>query len=599
MTLYSYLLHYTEYYSNDTNVKKAYSMALRKGQAQIIDARVQVVGAENSGKTCLISSFLGEEFVEGQAATAGVDVEVCKVYCTNWIRSSHDDKINYLGNEFAEHSKGNALKYMIMQATMNLDQRATTQQVVAFPSPPVVEHKIVFKETVNTFLTNHAPTDDLHKNKPQGVDRDQVAKQYDLIAVFWDFAGQTIFHNSHSMFISDNSVIMITFDASMKLKDEVIPRESSHRPPECHSVISSIHYWLQVVYSLCSVKKNVLLVGTHIDKLHSDINKAREIAKQIILPTLIEELHDKPYVRHLAGDCNEHDFNPHLYAFHHHLYGFYQHISRFEIEQCCFFLSNKCRDEEIRHLKVKAMKVYSTLQEKQPLYFLKIEQALMQQKEPVISKAMILDLVIKSTFKLAKNSSEFEGIIRYFHNKRTILNFGKTESLKDIVILSPRWLAKLFSYVIAADTFEIGTNPDVNAAQKRFKKSGILHEILLQHMLDKFHSDHPVVIQVTKQQVVDILLCFHLIAPITEKAWFIEEGYFSLPTANCGDTFIVPCLVPQEHNKNFKIIHNTKQERIVYFQFQSGFVPLSILNQLIANFVSAVMYKETVLCCGE
>ena len=260
-----------------------------------------------------------------------------------------------------------------------------------------------------------------------------------------------------------------------------------------------------------------------------------------------------------------------------------------------FFISNICRDEEIRYLKLKVTEVASTLQERQPLYFLKIEQALMQQKEPVISKSMMLDLVINSAFKIAENSSEFEGIIRYFHNKRTILNFSKTESLKDIVILSPRWLAKLFSYVIAADIFEIGTNPDVNAAQKRFKKSGILHKILLQHMLDKFHSDYPVVIQVTKQQVVDILLCFHLLAPITKKAWFSEEWYFSLPTVDCGDTFIFPCLVPQEHDNTFKSLPNTKQKRTVYFQFQSGFVPISILNQLIADCICYNVQRDSPL----
>ena len=187
------------------------------------------------------------------------------------------------------------------------------------------------------------------------------------------------------------------------------------------------------------------------------------------------------------------------------------------------------------------MQVASTLQGKQPLYFLKIEQALMQQKEPIISKSMMLDLVIKSTFKLAENTSEFEGIIRYFYNKRTILNFSKTESLKDILILSPRWLAKLFSYVIAADNFEIGTNPDVNAAQKRFQKSGILHEILLQHMLDKFHADHPVAIQVTKQQVVDILLCFHLLAPLLKRLGSAKRGIFhyQLKTVVTPSLFLV------------------------------------------------------------
>ena len=61
-------------------------------------------------------------------------------------------------------------------------------------------------------------------------------------------------------------------------------------------------------------------------------------------------------------------------------------------------------------------------------------------------------------------------------------------------------------------------------------------------MLDKFHSDYPSVVCVTKQQVVDILLSFHLVACITREAWFSEEGCPSPPDS--GDTFIVPSLVP-------------------------------------------------------
>ena len=38
-----------------------------------------------------------------------------------------------------------------------------------------------------------------------------------------------------------------------------------------------------------------ILAGTHIDKLYPDIKVARKIAKEMILPQLIEELSDKPY----------------------------------------------------------------------------------------------------------------------------------------------------------------------------------------------------------------------------------------------------------------------------------------------------------------
>ena len=97
-------------------------------------------------------------------------------------------------------------------------------------------------------------------------------------------------------------------------------------------------------------------------------------------------------------------------------------------------------------------------------------------------------------------------------------------------------------------------------------------------MLDKFHFDYPSVVCVNKQQVVDILLNFHLVARITREAWFSEEGCPSPP--DCGDIFIVPSLVPRDDYKN---IPNTKQERIVYFWFRSGFIPTCLLNQLIAD----------------
>ena len=189
---------------------------------------------------------------------------------------------------------------------------------------------------------------------------------------------------------------------------------------------------------------------------------------------------------------------------------------------------------------------------------------------------MMLDVINKVTFPLTENSSEFEGVLRYFHNKRTILHFSQIESLRDLVILSPHWLAKLFGYVITAFSYRMGNVFD--ASWERLNNFGILEESLLQHMLEKFQSDYPSVVHVTKQQVVDILLSFHLVACITREAWFSEEGYPLLPDG--GDTFIVPSLVPRDDSKN---IPNTKQERIIYFKFCSGFIPTSLLNQLIAD----------------
>ena len=528
----------------------AYSLAMKEGEAESRDLQVLLVGAENTGKTSLVSSFLGEKFIEGQSATEGAEVEVCKIYSKNWSRITDSDKTNLLHDQFIDQFRGSALKMIF---PFKSDESSA-------PS----SHNIV-KSTgvVSTESVSAPPTISIGEKLPEPHPQDVAEAssstvQYDvdtLNAVVWDFPGQVIYHNSHSVFISESGVPVITFNASGELSDEVVPREGSAQPAECRTVISSIHYWLQVVDSMCSVKGKVLLAGTHIDKIHRDIKKARKIANLKFLPQLKNELHGKPYARCLFG---------------------YSGGLLSALEQCCHFVSNKCRDEEIEHLKNSAIEAASSLRQKQPIFFLKIERALLQHKEAILSKSMMLDVITKVTFPIAENSSELDGILRYFHDKCTILYFSEIESLRDLVILSPNWLAKLFAYIITAHSYII--KGDTLKAWERLTKYGILEESLLQHMLDKFCSDYPSVVRVTKQQVVDILLSFHLVARITREAWFTEEGCPSLP--DHGDTFIVPSLVPRDDGKN---IPNTKQERIVYFRFESGFIPTSLLNQLIAD----------------
>ena len=546
---------------------------MKQGLDQSKNFQLLLVGAENTGKTSLISSFLGKEFVEGQLATKGVDIAVCKVYCKDWVKISHSDKSDILHDQFSDQCKDDILKKMV-SVPYESAYSAPSLPLSSYKYPSKIRSSITHSDVLFTtvpFTKSMLTTPGKGTSGNPHPQHNQVtsqAIQYDpdsLIATLWDFAGQTILHNSHSVFISDGGVSVITFNASMELTDPIILRESSPRLPECCTIISSIHYWLQVVNSVCSMKENVLLVGTHIDKLHPDLKEARKIASNKILPVLEIELCGKPYAQHIA---------------------YISEGLKIALKRSCFFISNKYRDEEIAYLQAAAVEAAASLREEKPIFFLKIEQALLQLNKQVISVSAMLDLVVENTFSLDKNSPEFKGILKYFHNNRIILHFSQIESLKDLVILSPNWLAKLFSYVITARSYNTGNEFDW--AWKRLTKYGILHECLLQHMLDKFHSDYPVagLIRVTEQQVVDILLCFRLVAHITSKAWFAEEGFPPLPEE--GYTFIVPSLVRVDDRNPPK----TKQERIIYFMFNSGFIPLSLLNQLIAECICRSVRRD-------
>ena len=92
-------------------------MAMKEGQAESRDLQVLLVGAENTGKSCLVSSFLGEEFVEGQVTTKGADMEVCRIYCKQWTKISHSDRTEHLQYQFINHCKYDTIIKMSTRST--------------------------------------------------------------------------------------------------------------------------------------------------------------------------------------------------------------------------------------------------------------------------------------------------------------------------------------------------------------------------------------------------------------------------------------------------------------------------------------------------
>ena len=335
----------------------AYSLAIKQGEAQSRDLQVLLVGVENTGKTCLVASFLGEKFVEGLAATEGTDVDVCKIYCRDWKRISDTEKTDHLHHQFVDHYRGSALNRLLStESDSSANSASPTSTTIERHTP---DHtSIDFMPASTGSLTfNRQPKPhphNMHSPSPNSTQYDSDS----LNAVVWDFAGQVIFHNTHSIFISEGGVSVITFDASVDLTDQVTPREGSSPLPESCTGISSIHYWLQVVDSVSSVKGSegglspllptAVLAGTHIDKLHPDIKVARKIAKKKLLPLLEKELSEKSYAQHLAGSGKSLEE---------------------ALKQFCFFISNKHRDEEIERLKATVIVAATSLKKMQPVFF--------------------------------------------------------------------------------------------------------------------------------------------------------------------------------------------------------------------------------------
>ena len=66
-------------------MEQALSLALKDGEANSSSVTIYVLGQQNSGKSCLIASLLGDEFEE-KISTKGADIDVCQIFASKWSR---------------------------------------------------------------------------------------------------------------------------------------------------------------------------------------------------------------------------------------------------------------------------------------------------------------------------------------------------------------------------------------------------------------------------------------------------------------------------------------------------------------------------------
>jgi len=138
----------------------------------------------------------------------------------------------------------------------------------------------------------------------------------------------------------------------------------------------------------------------------------------------------------------------------------------------------------------------------------------------VISIEEFHNVAFQCGFLADINSEEFSQALEYFHHCGVVLHFASIESLKRIVILSPHWIAKLFSYVLIAHPYQrikgIGGKKDVSF--DILIEKGILVGAFLTFMLNAFNdSENKTGYEVQRRQTVDLLKKLDLLHKLAPK----------------------------------------------------------------------------------
>ena len=396
-------------------------------------------------------------------------------------------------------------------------------------------------------------------------------------AIIWDFTGQSVYYGLHSMFLKEDNVAMIVFDASQPLQDHVKGKDIATKIHILKTIVcicpvttgcESVCYWLQSIHSnrkdgtltgaTSTFALMVFLVGTHIDLIGG--RKAINRRKREIIDQLVLLLKGQPFAKHIPGVENG---------------------LREALERNCFFISNKVRNKvELDRLRSMLVEASWYILDKQHLVvYLNIERNLLSLNKTTITTTELHGIAHDSGFFAKLESVEFKGALVYFHRKGTILHFPQAETLRDVVVLSPDWLTKLFSYVIVAHPYKLEI--DYSLQFMRLKDYGILEEEFVTFMVSKFNNEQEKFgLSLSTEQAIEFAQLFGFITLVNSNTHFLEESH-QLPVSK-KRVFIVPPMLPLTLPSNTELPDDkTPQARIVYFKFSEGFIPRMVYYQML------------------
>jgi len=312
------------------------------GSLPIVDPRVVLLGCEGSGKTSLVNTFVGNSF-QNTAATEGVDqMEISVTTLANWELINGKQKVQDLKKQalleaefflsIRKCCKSLDIPQSIISASTltasvqsSSHSTSTATTPISTVSASISTDKGAKAEILkspqthydHSIVPSHAKRKFVYITEEEFQELKAMTEKYDPRRKYihlWDFAGQQIFQHLHGLFVSEEVVCLIVFNAGKSLY-EIPGRRYPNDVTPAKSAIKVICYWMELISSrisrrstdgddLSQLLPTFILVGTHIDELDTDIEKAEELAFEYIVPALIKELATKPFARHIAGSKN-------------------------------------------------------------------------------------------------------------------------------------------------------------------------------------------------------------------------------------------------------------------------------------------------------
>ena len=588
-----------EIYARGPQAAKAYDKALTGGKTCIKRIPVMLIGQERTGKTSLKKSLKGENFNEKEESTIGIETDSLyfKVSTEIWksgkvkeeVEFEPEDQFEHLAaakviSEFLREKRAHPARFwQNSDSNLESDSESELEPPDGASSTHGPTAQFLQKsdsdsksdlgselEPPDESSSTHGTTkpsrniESFHGKLPEKVARlvermlqeeENVNHEDNIYSVLWDFGGQSVYYETHPIFLTEKAIYILVSDLSRDPDKNAIPPVKTGLfedkvDSDCSKTnLDYLDFWMSSIYSLVS----------------ADVRSSQETAPNVVPrrlpPVFLVCTHaDVPF-----DGSNARDLALKTYGFlQHKTYKEHLYKDVFVVDNTKSGSEEECT--EVKRLREEVLAVAKELQltkEEIPVKWLRYENKLRKKHD----KWITLEEAKRIAFEDCgiREDDEFSTLLNFLHDQRIVIHFSGSPELERMVILDPQWLVDVFKNVINVRPFK-QTEHAVKDLWIQLEKTGILDEKLIDHAwrdLLKNQESHKSLIAIMER------LC--LLSP-----W---------PSSKDSKQYLVPSMLMSPPTDDVLQLLDFVNIPSLFVTFASGRVPFGLFSRLILHFL--------------
>ncbi|XP_078621205.1 uncharacterized protein LOC144887686 [Branchiostoma floridae x Branchiostoma japonicum] len=476
-------------------MQQLYSQACRQGARPVHSTRGLVVGQYRAGKTCVVRRLTGEEVVEDEPITDGIEISP-SVMTTTWRKTKEepDEFKETMAERLAEQQERNKSKPLTLLRTQRAVEQQSDRKTPAEETrkrTPQTPQKEPLKEKTHTQSqqtedlankrrekgvsqqtrhqqrqhadvttqrqTQDIPNDVIVKAKERlqgGITDEQIGTAEHPRLSIWDFGGQATYYGSHQCFYTYRGIYILVMSLLQKLSSPVPHQDYKASADNLVTGRDYLDHWLNSVHTHALVhgrehtgEPPVVLVLTN---------------KDIVSKSDIEN-YKKEVLDHISGMAAGEHVLPKIFV-----------IDNFSED-------NSDIDELREYLREVAKSQWYMGQEV-PITWLHLKSKLMDKRregDPFCPFQDVVDLARSDDVGIM-DDSHVADILTFLHDVGDII-FINEPTLRDHVALRPQVMIDVFKTIITVPEYQQDRSMGGEVAEmwRRLENEGILSDRLL------------------------------------------------------------------------------------------------------------------------